>query len=170
MDKTDAPTPRIPDGGLRHAMPEWLRRPPAWKARPAEPADAPDGATGIRPDVSPIDPASLVDVDDLPLWLRDIASRRHNDGAEVAPAMVSHPTMSAGEQHAMPNERRLETPPSEPRDVPLEPADKRKWENRPEIEQKTYGGPRPTGSNLPIIIGAIVLLIIIIALIAYFAM
>lgn len=64
-----APRP-IPDGGLGKAMPEWLRRPPAW--RNLEPK-APPRRPLPPPDTSVIDPATLISVDDLPAWLQTIA-------------------------------------------------------------------------------------------------
>src|SRR5918994_1760203 len=60
----------MPDGGLAETMPDWLRRPPVWRetvarrAKPRPPADT-----------SPIDPRTLTDVGDLPLWLQRIAQR-----------------------------------------------------------------------------------------------
>lgn len=71
--------PRIPDGGLSSAMPEWLRQPPAWK-RPAvqtRERSLPD------PDSSVIDPASLVDVENLPRWLRELAAASSQEPAAV---------------------------------------------------------------------------------------
>lgn len=60
----------MPDGGLAEAMPDWLRRPPAWRETSARHAkEAP------TPDTSPIDPRTLIDVEDLPVWLQRIAQR-----------------------------------------------------------------------------------------------
>src|SRR5918994_6192430 len=60
----------MPDGGLAETMPDWLRRPPAWRETVAR-------REKLRPpaDTSPIDPRTLIDVEDLPLWLQRIAQR-----------------------------------------------------------------------------------------------
>lgn len=63
----------IPDGGLKEAMPSWLKRPPAWRNMPS--AEERHQRTLPEPDSSEIDPKSLVDVDDLPHWLQAIAAR-----------------------------------------------------------------------------------------------
>jgi hypothetical protein len=65
--------PPIPDGGLSGSMPDWLQRPPAWRAvDDDEPAqlnhDHPDAL--LRTDTSMIDPRTLLTEDDLPPWLR----------------------------------------------------------------------------------------------------
>jgi hypothetical protein len=71
--------PPIPDGGLSESMPEWLRRPPAWRTlkdsevvqtRPAETATLPE------PDTSVIDPREFLTDDDLPPWLRSLGRGR----------------------------------------------------------------------------------------------
>lgn len=63
----------LPASGLTEAMPDWLRRPPAWHGR-----DLPARGATARPTLPPedrsiIDPATLVSVDDLPAWLRRLA-------------------------------------------------------------------------------------------------
>jgi len=64
----------LPDGGLSSAMPDWLRRPPAWRDLPRN--DTPAAEKSLpEPDTSVIDPRELITVDDLPQWLRDIAAR-----------------------------------------------------------------------------------------------
>ncbi|MCO5219411.1 MAG: hypothetical protein M9934_01895 [Thermomicrobiales bacterium] len=63
----------IPDGGLKDAMPTWLKRPPAWRSLPT--VDERIERTLPEPDTSVIDPTSLVDVSDLPQWLQTIAAR-----------------------------------------------------------------------------------------------
>lgn len=60
----------MPDGGLAEAMPDWLRRPPAWRETTARSSKA-----APIPDTSPIDPRTLIDVEDLPIWLQRIAQR-----------------------------------------------------------------------------------------------
>lgn len=63
----------IPDGGLKDAMPGWLKRPPAWRSMPS--AEQRHERTLPEPDTSEIDPKTLVDVSDLPQWLQTIAAR-----------------------------------------------------------------------------------------------
>ncbi len=63
----------IPDGGLKDAMPSWLKRPPAWRDLPT--AGQRHERSLPEPDTSEIDPRSLVDVSDLPQWLQAIAAR-----------------------------------------------------------------------------------------------
>lgn len=63
----------IPDGGLKDAMPSWLKRPPAWRSMPT--AEERHERTLPEPDTSEIDPKTLVDVNDLPQWLQVIAAR-----------------------------------------------------------------------------------------------
>lgn len=63
----------IPDGGLKDAMPGWLKRPPAWRNMPT--AQERHERALPEPDTSEIDPATLVDVNDLPQWLQTIAAR-----------------------------------------------------------------------------------------------
>lgn len=91
----------IPDGGLGEAMPEWLRRPPAWRQleprAPRKPLPPPD--------TSVIDPATLVSVDDLPAWLRAIAR------AEAPPAPTPAPEASP-ERRVIP--RVIEARPRQP--------------------------------------------------------
>lgn len=65
--------PPIPDGGLSAGMPEWIRRPPAWRRIP----DAGRPPRSVpQPDTTPIDPRTMLTVDDLPLWLQRLAGSR----------------------------------------------------------------------------------------------
>ena len=75
----DAKMPPIPDGGLSDSMPDWLRRPPAWRTlkdtddvqtEPVRSAELPE------PDTSVIDPRTFLTDDDLPLWLRNMGRAR----------------------------------------------------------------------------------------------
>jgi len=74
----------LPDGGLGENMPDWLRRPPAWRVLPATqmPAFEPDPATTTPPrelppeDASVIEPTSLIEFEDLPRWLRELGTQR----------------------------------------------------------------------------------------------
>lgn len=61
----------IPDGGLGEAMPDWLRRPPAWRS--LEPGPSPARRLP-PPDTSVIDPDRLLTVEDLPDWLQTLAN------------------------------------------------------------------------------------------------
>ena len=63
----------IPDGGLKDAMPSWLKRPPAWRSMPT--AEERHERALPEPDTSEIDPKTLVDINDLPQWLQTIAAR-----------------------------------------------------------------------------------------------
>lgn len=63
----------LPDGGLKDAMPAWLKRPPAWRNMPT--AEERFERTLPEPDTSEIDPSSLVDLSDLPEWLQAVAAR-----------------------------------------------------------------------------------------------
>jgi len=84
--------PAIPDGGLGNAMPSWLQQPPAWKQAAAK--------TTRRelplPDETPIDPRTVLEVDDLPEWLQAIARRM------AAPANISEPTPDSVEESPAP--------------------------------------------------------------------
>jgi hypothetical protein len=73
---SNAPLPQIPDGGLTQSMPDWLRRPPAWKTLKGEDEEegperdfAADRVPLPDADTSPIDPGTLISVEDLPSWL-----------------------------------------------------------------------------------------------------
>lgn len=63
--------PPIPDGGLGSGMPEWLRRPPAWRSAGTTPVPP---KRNPPPDSSPIDPRTILTLDDLPAWLQGIAT------------------------------------------------------------------------------------------------
>jgi hypothetical protein len=75
----------LPDGGLTGSMPEWLRRPPAWRDLPAKP-DASASRELPEPDTSVIDPRTLIDVSDLPPWLHSIAARSSGVQIESNPS------------------------------------------------------------------------------------
>jgi len=80
-------TPVIPDGGLGTSMPEWLKVPPAW-------ATAADERPLPAPDNSPIDPATLVREEDIPVWMRNLS--RHM--RERAAAEVTLPDLAIDEE------------------------------------------------------------------------
>lgn len=89
-ERESAAVPFIPDGGLGSAMPEWMREPPSWK-RAAAPAV-------VRPlpeaDDSEIDPRRLIELDDLPQWLRDVAVRMPKRTATGAATDPNRPVVS----------------------------------------------------------------------------
>lgn len=102
----------LPDGGLGANMPAWLRKPPAWRNLPRPEGDRDPASKELpEPDTSVIDPRTLVDVDDLPTWLQEIAARSGDDAhrpdaeevrddvvAETpqADSLTEHPTVDAG--------------------------------------------------------------------------
>ncbi|HYI26180.1 MAG TPA: hypothetical protein VD767_12285, partial [Thermomicrobiales bacterium] len=78
-------------GGLGSSMPSWLQQPPAWKREPLSLPDLP--RTLPSPDDSVIDPASLIDIDDLPQWLQGLA-RAASDGASEIDSVPPDPVNS----------------------------------------------------------------------------
>ena len=105
----------IPDGGLKDAMPAWLKRPPAWRSVPS--AAERHERRLPEPDISTIDPASLVDVSDLPQWLQTIAAR---EDAEIPAPVV---------EHAIAHVERVQVERTE--EVEIEPADSSTAEPEP---------------------------------------
>lgn len=95
---TDQPL-AIPDGGLGEAMPDWLQRPPAWR----EPARAASGPRALPPpDTTPIDPRTMLDIGDLPLWLQRIAARAAGHGQTGGEPVT--PPDPDGERAGMPDD------------------------------------------------------------------
>jgi hypothetical protein len=89
--RDEAKMPSIPDGGLSESMPEWLRRPPAWRTLKDDDVvqTEPVAAEHLpEPDTSVIDPRTFLTDDDLPLWLRNMGrglrSRRDLPGDDDA--------------------------------------------------------------------------------------
>ncbi len=83
----DANLPPIPDGGLSGSMPDWLRRPPAWRTLQDQEVVAPPPVeTSALPeaDESIIDPREFLTDDDLPAWLRRLG-RGTADATRNAP-------------------------------------------------------------------------------------
>lgn len=94
----------IPDGGLGTSMPEWLLQRPDWAAAPAVPEGLltpvvevpPTGSTSIGtsprelppPDTSPIQLSDVLQVDDLPDWLRAIAARAERERTDADKATL----------------------------------------------------------------------------------
>lgn len=158
----------IPDGGLQQSMPEWLRRPPAWRNLPKreDPAatateEAPPAGKPLpEPDTSEIDPRSLVDVSDLPQWLQDLAAREREAPAPVAP-VTTESIESEQEDTEMTDRETTPTPERTERVVPFEPLDK-KIMDVPERETKTYGGGEPKKGMSPVLIGLLALAVVVI--------
>src|SRR5665811_408664 len=74
-EQREGEMPSIPDGGLSGSMPDWLRRPPAWRTLPdREVAQTTPGTVSTLPDAdtSDIDPRTFIQDDDLPEWLRSL--------------------------------------------------------------------------------------------------
>lgn len=63
------PLPPLPDGGLRGAMPAWLRQPPAFGSDTTFEREPTERA---NPNV--VDVRSFLSADDLPEWLRRLAA------------------------------------------------------------------------------------------------
>jgi hypothetical protein len=113
--------PHIPDGGLSESMPEWLRRPPAWRTLKDSEIVAPaPAATATLPeaDTSPIDPRSFLTDDDLPGWLRALG----RGWQPVVPPGDEHPADEPAPSTPAPAEPTEEASPSAGRFVPLQPA------------------------------------------------
>jgi hypothetical protein len=160
----------IPDGGLQQAMPEWLRRPPAWRNLPKRDESAPDTANAEAPstppakalpdpDTSEIDPRSLVDVSDLPQWLQDIAARSEPAAAAAEP--VDDELVEPKETQMTDPQKRNPVEVGTERSIPFEPSDKGAID-APEHETKTYGGGPPKPGLSPIVMGGIALAVIVI--------
>ena len=100
----------LPDGGLGENMPDWLRRPPAWRVLPATqmPSFEPDPATTTPPrelppeDTSVIEPTSLIEFDDLPRWLRELGTQRLTHEDEVTETVDVSVTDAEGEESPVP--------------------------------------------------------------------
>lgn len=88
---TDEEMRPLPDGGLSEAMPDWLRRPPAWRELPRKDEPITGEKPLPEPDTSVIDPRDLVTIDDLPQWLRDIAARDTGHPEPVVPPAPAQP-------------------------------------------------------------------------------
>lgn len=92
----------LPDGGLSESLPEWLRRPPAWRNLPRreDPAGTlPDQKKSLpEPDTSVIDPRELITVEDLPQWLQDIAARETESTSEMAEDPVMEASTGYGRE------------------------------------------------------------------------
>lgn len=94
--------PPIPDGGLSESMPEWLRRPPAWRTLPdADVVQREPERSGELPeaDSSVIDPREFLVDDDLPEWLRRFGQSARGVGApEGRPSASAETVTTEGRQ------------------------------------------------------------------------
>ena len=125
--------PPIPDGGLTDAMPEWLRRPPAWRTLPDREVmvPEPENASDLpEPDESIIDPRTFLTDDDLPAWLRRLGpgrALRSQDGDHAEPGDEHTrltPSDATEPDSLLPAERRTAASPSRfrPTSPPVAPA------------------------------------------------
>src|SRR5680860_155139 len=95
-EQREGEMPSIPDGGLSGSMPDWLRRPPAWRTLPdREVAQTTPGTVSTLPDAdtSDIDPRTFIQDDDLPEWLRSLRQ----------PALVPEPESGSGPKENTPS-------------------------------------------------------------------
>jgi hypothetical protein len=116
--------PPIPDGGLAESMPDWLRRPPAWRTLPDREVAIPepeDAAELPEPDESVIDPRTFLSDDDLPAWLRNLGRGRRVEppGQDEPAAVASVEPRSAPSSEMEAFDRPAESAPS--RFVPTSP-------------------------------------------------
>lgn len=145
----------LPDGGLTETMPEWLRRPPAW--RDLERTNVGESPMLPDPDTSVIDPRTFVELADLPAWLQAIAARGE-EPAQVGEDIV----FNSQEDPAMQPEDQTSE-----REVPFEPVGGAK-PDIPTEETKVYGGGPPAGPNMMMVGAAVaVILIVIIGVVIY---
>ncbi len=110
----DAEHRPIPTDGLAEALPDWLQRPPAWRGMTVrEPArrDLPP------PDTSVIDPRTMLELEDLPVWLQRIAARAM--ASEMTDAHDVQPGPADPAEAAI---QSVSTSPAEPAPDPRPPA------------------------------------------------
>lgn len=166
--------PPIPDGGLAESMPDWLRRPPAWRTlrdsevvqtRPAETATLPE------PDTSDIDPRAFVSDDDLPAWLRDLGHARRvaaTPGDDDALAPEAEPAREPSPEPVAPAEAPEERPPSRfvPRQLDVNPPPATGRAPRPAAltAQPPEGAPWWRGT-IAVAVLAVLLLLAIVAIV-----
>lgn len=154
----------IPDGGLGEAMPDWLRRPPAW--RDLEP-NAPKRRRVPPPDTSVIDPATLIAVEDLPAWLQTLARADVPSAAtpDTPPAKVERRIVprvieaSARQRPAGNGDLPPATAPIAPAALSLDQASNERF--------RTPEPARPTPSNATIVLStllAVALVVIVVLL------
>lgn len=159
----------IPDGGLKDAMPGWLKRPPAWRSMPT--AEQRHERMLPEPDTSEIDPRTLVDVSDLPQWLQTIAARGDVPAPEPDGA-VEHAIeqVQAASRREKPKAAEIQPEPVVVSDEDSAPEP----EGKPEIGLLT---DEPTSSELPEaaitrtvfwIVGVVLAGIILIAMVVIF--
>jgi hypothetical protein len=153
----------LPDGGLQSEMPDWLRRPPAW--RNLERDASGEERQLPEPDTSVIDPRTLVDIGDLPQWLQEVAAR-HGERSRPTQHVVTGHIEEDGVMQTN-DQNNSDTPNATDRQVAFEPVDKKRWAI-PEEETKVYGGGPPKGRNtmMLVAVGAIALIVILVILFA----
>lgn len=153
----------LPDGGLQSGMPDWLRRPPAWRNLGREASG--EERVLPEPDTSVIDPRTLVDIGDLPQWLQEVVAR-HGERSPSTQHVVTGQTKEDGAMQTN-DQNSSDTPNATDRQVAFEPVDKKKWAI-PEEETKVYGGGPPKGNNtmMFVAVGVIALIVVLIILFA----
>lgn len=110
----DAEHRPIPTDGLGESLPDWLQRPPAWRGMTVrEPArrDLPP------PDTSVIDPRTMLELGDLPVWLQRIAAR-----SMASEATDAHDVQPGPANPAEPTEEKVSSALPEPTPDPDPPA------------------------------------------------
>lgn len=163
----------IPDGGLKDAMPGWLKRPPAWRNMPTP--EQRHERTLPDPDTREIDPRSLVDVSDLPQWLQTIAARSEEDSTESdhvvehaieqiqAAARVPEPVV---EEPVVVEVEQIKDPKPEPVDATI-PTSPKKELGLMTDESTPEGASRPP-YLIPLLITAFGILVLIVGLSIYY--
>jgi hypothetical protein len=74
----------LPTGDLAASMPDWLRRPPAWRGLEYREERLSRSTVELSSeDRSPIDPSELIDDGDIPEWLRRVT--RETPAVDVEP-------------------------------------------------------------------------------------
>ncbi len=185
--RDEAKMPPIPDGGLSESMPDWLRRPPAW--RTLEDADVVQTRPAVadrlpEPDTSVIDPRTFLIDDDLPLWLRNMGrglrTRRElpgDDDAVEVEARLDEATGENGEATSVPTHTTAPRSASQPasRFVPRAPtviAPPRAAAPMERVGQVTQGylrEPSPWWQGAPMVLLLSALLLAAVVVIAFLA-
>lgn len=155
--RDDEQLPPIPDGGLSASMPEWLRRPPAWRTLPdAEVVQSEPGKSGELPeaDTSVIDPRTFLTDDDLPEWLRRFGESARGVAAPEGQASASAETATIEAPRDEPEREVQPAPDASARFAPrasviVRASGAERSPASPESRQAPVSGPvtNPTGSR-----------------------
>lgn len=142
-DKTNLPP--IPDGGLTDSMPDWLRRPPAWRTLSDREVTAPepDAAAELpEADDSVIDPRTFLSDDDLPAWLKTLGPGRGAHPSAEPEDAAPEVDVSSSSREVAATGRQPEPTPS--RFVPITPP---AAESAPSSRDAGRGGAFPPPSR-----------------------